>query len=344
MTTLSISQAGAKHGANGDATDTLRAHAAFMSSLALKHDLVARLIGARSFHYVDIPVHGNIGDLLILHGTMAFFTKKKLVPKIVAPTFGYRPEWTSDGEVVVFHGGGNFGDLYWNSGSQRLREQMVTLLPKNRIIVLPQTLHFSSAEKQHRSARIFRAHRDVHLCVRDEPSLRMATEFTDHVYLLPDMAHQLYPLGPQGNPAGVGTLLVNRADREKGASTAAWAHKISRKVDWPELVGTRERHIDRFRRAVRLLRRHGLGRPGSNVLSRAWIAYSKTLIQDAADLFAPHEHIVTDRLHAHILACLMNKRSTVVDNSYGKNSGYVNAWTAASGLVTLERQYRDSAL
>ena len=26
----------------------------------------------RPFHYVDLPVHGNIGDLLILHGTLAF--------------------------------------------------------------------------------------------------------------------------------------------------------------------------------------------------------------------------------------------------------------------------------
>jgi pyruvyl transferase EpsO len=342
VTTASISQAEVRHGTNSEATDAIRAHAAFMSSLPLKHDLVADLIGGRRFHYVDIPVHGNIGDLLILHGTMAFFRKKNLMPGIVAPSYGYRPEWISDDEVVVFHGGGNFGDLYWNSGSQRLREQMVTLLPKNRIIVLPQTLHFSSPEQRHRSARIFRAHQDVHLCVRDERSRRMAMEFSGHVYLVPDMAHHLYPLEPQDHRAAAGTLLVSRTDGEEADSTAAWAQKSPKKIDWPELVGTRERHIDRFRRALRLLRRYGLGRPGSNILSSAWIAYSQSLIRDAIDLFASHEHIVTDRLHAHILACLMNKRSTVVDNSYGKNSGYVSAWTAGSELVTLRRQRGDS--
>jgi pyruvyl transferase EpsO len=342
VTSLSISQAASARWTNSDSIEALDAHAALMASLPLRHDLLVSLIGGRRFHYVDIPVHGNIGDLLIMHGTMAFFRKKRLVPRIVAPTFGYRPEWIAKGDVVVFHGGGNFGDLYWTSGSQQLREQVVALLPETRIIVLPQTLHFSSEERRHRSMQIFRAHRDVHLCVRDEPSRRMAMEFTDHVYLLPDMAHHLYPLELRGNPGAAGTLLVSRTDGEEADSTAALAEKMPAKVDWPELVGTRERHIERFRRAMRLLRRYGLGMPGTSILSSAWIAYSQTLIRDAVDLFAPHEHIISDRLHAHILACLMNKRSTVVDNFYGKNSGYVDAWTAGSGLVTLQRQREDS--
>jgi pyruvyl transferase EpsO len=61
------------------------------------------------------------------------------------------------------------------------------------------------------------------------------------------------------------------------------------------------------------------------------------LVRRAVDLFASHDHIVTDRLHGHILACLMNKPSTIVDNSYGKNSSYVSQWTMSSPLVSLKK-------
>jgi pyruvyl transferase EpsO len=86
---------------------------------------------------------------------------------------------------------------------------------------------------------------------------------------------------------------------------------------------------------MRRAARGGLGPFGSRVLGRAWAAYANRLIGDAVDLFAASDHVVTDRLHGHILACLMDKPSTVVDNFYGKNFSYVNAWTAGSGLVTL---------
>lgn len=337
MISTPISHFGSRGAPGGNAVNGVDAHAVFMSALPLKHDLLAGLIGKRSFHYVDIPVHGNIGDLLIMHGTMAFYTKKKLRPRIIAPAMAYRSEWIRKGEVVVFHGGGNFGDLYWDCGSQRLREQVVQAMPENRIIVLPQTLHFSSLEERKRSARLFRGHPDVHLCVRDEPSRQVAMEFSDHVYLLPDMAHQLYPVKTPRNAASAGTLLISRTDEEKMDSAPAVAGKVSRTSDWPELVGTRERHVDRFRRAMRFLCRAGLGWSADRILSNAWMAYSGMLIADAIDLFAPHERIVTDRLHGHILACLMNKPSTVLDNFYGKNSSYVNAWTADSALVTLHK-------
>lgn len=305
-----------------------------MSELALRHNLLADLLGKRSFHYVDIPVHGNIGDLLILHGTMAFFRGKRLVPKSVAPAFAFGRNWIRDGDAVVFHGGGNFGDLYSASGSQPLREEIVRMFPGNRILVLPQTLHFSSQATRAKSARVFRAHPDVHLCVRDLNSLQIAGEFSDNVYLMPDMAHSLYPMRPGQSRAGEGTLLLARTDREKTVLPGALQERFATQSDWPELVGGRERQIDRFRRVMRMLPRRGFGMASSRLCSAAWVAYSARLIDDAIDLFSEHERIVTDRLHGHILACLMDLPNTVLDNSYGKNSAYVEAWTSGSALVS----------
>jgi pyruvyl transferase EpsO len=106
-------------------------------------------------------------------------------------------------------------------------------------------------------------------------------------------------------------------------------------TDWPEFVGNRERNIHLFRRAIGGFFRKGMGRPANRLLVNLWIAYSARLVADAAKLFARHEMVITDRLHGHILACLLNKENIVLDNIYGKNSRYTYAWTSSSELVTL---------
>lgn len=311
-------------------------HSLLMTALSDKHKTIVDLIDGRPFHYVDYPVHGNIGDLLIMQGTLAFFRRYKLTPRISAPEFSYNPAWIEPNDVILFHGGGNFGDLYTAFGMQAMRERVVSAYPRNRIVVLPQTLHFASMEARQNSARIFRNHPDVHICVRDYASYEIARDFTDHVHLLPDMAHQLYPIVPKHPPVR-GALLISRMDDEKRASAEGDATEYALMTDWPLVVGEREKNIDFFRRAMRSTYRLGLGWNANKLLTKSWAKYSGKLIDDAVALFSYYNAIATDRLHGHILASLMNKPSTVLDNSYGKNSGYVSAWTANSALVTLKK-------
>ncbi|GGI54045.1 polysaccharide pyruvyl transferase family protein [Oxalicibacterium solurbis] len=316
-------------------------HVELCNALMERHAVLAALIGDAPFHYVDIPTHGNVGDLLIMHGTLAFFRKQGLQPKTIAPHDAFDTRWVAPGDVVVFHGGGNFGDLY--PCFQQLRERVVQSCKDNRIVILPQSLHFSSDETMLRSAHIFRQHGDVHLCVRDRASLQTAALFTDNVLLLPDMAHQLYPLqAPQAAYMRPGALRISRIDDEAGETgDIAGAPHIDMLTDWPQFVGRRERRIELFRRAYGAFFRRGMGRWANRVLSPMWIGYSNRLIADAAKLFARHHLIVTDRLHGHILACLLDRNSIVLDNSYGKNSRYVQAWTRPSELVVLNGEQND---
>lgn len=312
-----------------------RTHEALSAELMARHDVLLDLIGCAPFHYVDIPTHGNVGDLLIMHGTLAFFRKHGLVPKLIAPYFAYDPRWIAPEDVIVFHGGGNFGDLY--PYFQELREHIVQNHRENRIIVLPQSLHFSSPEKMQESAQLFRMHADVHICVRDQVSYEMAQQFTDNVYLLPDMAHQLYPMYANHAEPSEGSLRISRVDDESTQQSGLRNMVSTTVTDWPEFVGEREVRINLFRRAIGAFFRRGLGWSANSILVRLWIAYSGRLIADAAQLFARHELIVTDRLHGHILACLLRKQNIVLDNSYGKNSRYVEAWTLDSELVMLQK-------
>jgi pyruvyl transferase EpsO len=322
---------------NDNAKKDNQRHASVMQALANEHEVLLGLIDGRPFHYVDIPVHGNIGDLLIMQGTLAFFSKHGIRPRITAPAFAYDADWIRDDDVIMFHGGGNFGDLYAAYGMQETREHIVATRPDNRIIVLPQTIHFSSDAERKRSAKIFRQHPDVHLCVRDAASHAIALEFTDHVYLLPDMAHQLYRLSGVTAANPVGNLRISRTDDEAHNAPVTINEHALTTTDWPALLGDRERHIETFRKVMRKSHKLGLTRVANRLLMDSWARYTQTLVSKAIELFASHEHIFTDRLHGHILACLMDKPNTVIDNSYGKNSTYVTAWTGYSDLVSVQQ-------
>lgn len=308
-------------------------HARISEELIAKHQLLADLIGKRSFHYVDYPMHGNVGDLLIMLGTLAFFKRTGLAPRLMSPFFSFKEKWVAPGDVIVFHGGGNFGDLY--PVCQQLRERIARALPGNRIVIMPQSIHFSTPEKAAASATFFRSHPDLHLCVRDAVSFEVARQFTDKVYLLPDMAHQLYPLASAATGPAKGTLLIRRVDDEKSADAGGGQVQSRTLTDWPQFVGKREIIIDLFRKVSSRLSRMGMGWLANYCISPLWMRYSQSLMVDATRLFGAHQQVVTDRLHGHILSFVMSIPSTVLDNSYGKNSRYATAWTSESELVIL---------
>jgi pyruvyl transferase EpsO len=55
--------------------------------------------------------------------------------------------------------------------------------------------------------------------------------------------------------------------------------------------------------------------------------------QRGVELLGRGRAIVTDRLHGHILSLLLDRPHVVVDNSYGKIGGVLDAWTGADPLV-----------
>jgi len=307
-------------------------HAGLMESLIEKHAPIAQLIGNQEFHYLDIPVHDNIGDTLIMQGTLEFFKKNNLRPKTISSCTSFKHQWVKSGDILVFHGGGNLGDLYQNINE--IREKIIQNFTKNTVIILPQTIHFESEDNLKKSVSIFQNHPDIHLFVRDKVSLELAKKFTQNVYLVPDMAHQLYPLKPS-TFVNRGNLRIQRLDIEKPEIPKSIQHLVFDKTtDWVEVVGQDKRLIDLFWRLEWRFNRYGWTFVSKH-LSKLWMPIANRFTRKAVKLFSPYEHIVTDRLHGHILACLMSKPNTVIDNSYGKNSTYMNEWTIESDIVTL---------
>ncbi|MFC7335332.1 polysaccharide pyruvyl transferase family protein [Rhodocista pekingensis] len=298
------------------------AHARVMDRLAAQVRTLSRFFppGGR-VAYLDLPLHGNVGDLLIYLGTERFLAEQRqrvVLRTTCAASPARIARRIGTGDLICLHGGGNFGDLY--PAHQEFRRAVVERFPDNRIVVMPQTVHFGDGSLWH-LLEPFRRHRRLTVCVRDRASARALAEAgIEDVVLVPDMAHLLWQDRPAGG--GGGPLYLLRRDQEApagvGPQTAAPA------FDWGDLIHPAERRC--FHLLQIAARRHLPVAP-------LWQPLAARLARRAERLLARHDHVVTDRLHGVILSALLSRRVTALDNSYGKVSAYVDLWLARSPLI-----------
>lgn len=301
-------------------------------------DITHHIPRAKPIVYLDYPIHLNFGDILILRGTERFFrdygyqvisraSYENATQRLLS---GITPEVT-----IVFHGGGNFGDLY--PVHQNHREEVIRRFPHNKIVVLPQTVHFGSADAAAKSAAVFRQHRDLTLFVRDEPSLAAtAGSFCDKVLLSPDMAHQLWPQPGRSKqdsskqesnvlelPNARPTLYFMRKDMEAANAQILFSEEECDTYDWMDFIPPWQRKI--YGAILRIHRAEAkLNRPLG--AQQMWYAYCDRLSAGMTNEFDRFGEVVTSRLHGLIFSTLLGKRVRYLDNSYGKLGNYANVW------------------
>jgi len=302
-----------------------------MEELKNRLRLLLNVIPPRSdICYIDYPVHGNGGDLLIMKGTEAFFKAYDIRVRARYSALDFPSGLDVPRHcILVLHGGGNFGDLY--PVHQKLRERIVAQYPRNRVVMLPQTIFYRSEDEFERTADVLNRHPDVHLYVRDTLSLQLARDKFKRcsVYLSPDMAHQLWPIRSRTAPDRE-LLRFLRTDIEKTAGQERLAASDAGDcLDWPTLFSrTEQKSIRAF--AVML------GKGGGRLaVGKMWSKYADRLVQKAIDRFGRYRAVQTSRLHGHILSCLMDKPHELLDNAYGKNANYYRTWTQGVATATL---------
>lgn len=67
----------------------LLSHETIMLDLKQKHQALIHIIGDSPVLYFDIPIYGNVGDLLIMQGTMQFFKEHKINVKNIFTALNY---------------------------------------------------------------------------------------------------------------------------------------------------------------------------------------------------------------------------------------------------------------
>lgn len=287
-------------------------------------------------YYIDYPVYSNGGDILIMKGAEAFFKSNNIRVSARYSVHDFHENIRiPDDHIIVLSGGGNFGDLY--DAHQNVRESIVKNYPRHRVVILPQTIFYKEESNIQKTAALFNQHKDLHLYVRDESSLQLATTYFQHchVKLLPDMAHQLWPIEVKQTPTRE-ELHFFRTDIEKNAEQTQ-SKSDGDYLDWPTLYNKYERKLIYYISK-------GLKKPAARAISQfIWMKYSNYLVNKAVRCFSDYRMIHTSRLHGHILSCLMAKPNLLIDNSYGKNSGYYRIWTHEVNTANMDSSSKASA-
>lgn len=332
-------------------------HGMIMDGLKQRLGRIAEVIPpARPVIYVDYPVHDNVGDLLIHQGADAFLSDYGYAVlgrfsihdfchtrRTGEPLVAFKPSIRDLDALVarydcslVLHGGGNLGDLW--PDFQLFREMLIARYSGTSIVILPQSVHFASANARERAARVFGGHRQLFTFVRDVESLAFILDDCGGAgEVVPDMAHQLW-----GKPAfaaatdTAGTLVQRRRDKERRNEAAAAPGAF----DWQDLKSGSDDLILRALRKWQIIDnplRHWI--PNYAL----WRIYRDHLVQRAVDRFHSYERIDTDRLHGLILGALMSKLVRYGDGTYGKLHRYAQLWLAQSDLIDEERAEHSAA-
>jgi pyruvyl transferase EpsO len=273
----------------------------------------------------DYPLHLNVGDLLIAMGTEQVLAENNIhiwkrysVHDMPASIRGM-----DDDVVILCHGGGNFGDLW--PIFQHGRERVLELYPRNRIVVLPQTVHFESHDRLCRSTERFRAHGNCHVFARDKRSLAtLQRAGVRHSSAMPDMAQYLWGSLLVDDCPGCEEQPMRFVRRDKESRDSAILRGDAAQVcDWPNVIGRSTSRLSRL--TINAIQRQ------STIGLRAqkywqWRPMQNRLIHDGISFFSRYREIYSNRLHGMILGLLLGRKVCASDNSYGKLSSYRDTW------------------
>lgn len=302
---------------------------------------------------IDFPNHGNVGDVLIWLGQRRWLRDHDYDVAYVCDQRSYSPHTLRKRigrGTVLIHGGGNLGDLWpqW----QAFRERVVAELPDQRIVQLPQSIHFREEGNARRAAAVLDAHPDLHLLLRDEASLAFARErFAARSALCPDFAFGLGPLARPAEP-DLDRLVLSRTDAERSAAAldaggadhafvTDWTVQRPTDTGYSQTWERLQHHSWHFGRRLNrptpptMLALDGLG------VVYEWLARDRARF--GRRLLSRGRVVVTDRLHGHVLALLLGIPNVVLDTGYGKIAGFVEAWTASAAASRIAQTPEDAA-
>ncbi|MET1028335.1 MAG: polysaccharide pyruvyl transferase family protein [Dongiaceae bacterium] len=305
-----------------------------IASLSARIDTVLSpaLTNLSSFALVDFPDHDNVGDSAIWLGEVAYLTGRGVKPSYVCTLADYSADdlrrLVPKGPILI-HGGGNFGDIW--PRHQQFREAILAQFPDREVIQLPQTLHYGSEAGISQTAAIIEKHGNFTLFVRDQRSYDIAKAFPCRVVLCPDMALCLGPLDRPSQPQH-DLFCLMRTDKERSEAIASAAAEFPRDAVIRDWVGQRRRERTLYKMTSVSLN------PFLSPAERKYQSLNSLAgrqLKRGVQLLSSGRYVMTDRLHAHLISLLLRIPHIVLDNSYGKVSGFIEQWTHESELFQI---------
>jgi exopolysaccharide biosynthesis predicted pyruvyltransferase EpsI len=277
----------------------------------------------------DLQYHFNVGDHLIYEGMLSFLkmTNKKCIDK--ASRFSFKSPKLNKEIVIIFHGGGNLGDLY--PEHMTFLKLLVDTYPQNKIIVFPQTIYYQNNENLTADFKILNKHSNLTICARDELTFNiLESNFSGKNLLLPDMAF-FFDYKTYNNNHKLGSksknLYLKRNDIELNNNNGYKANKDFDIKDWPKLIYYPDIFIYRIAQRIFIKKISFIDKYLIDFYESYFDNFMrKRIITASIIFFNNYKVIVSSRLHGGILAILLDIDCVLLNNSYGKNKAVFDTW------------------
>lgn len=279
-----------------------------------------------NYIFLDLPYYSNIGDTLIWLGTEELFNELsgKCIGRHSKETFDFR--LLPHDCTILLQGGGNMGDT-WRE-HQEFRNEVVRLYPDNRIIFLPQTIYYDSKDTLDNDIELLNKHQHLTICARDEFSFNLLKDngFTGNMLLIPDMAFCINrkTLRSMMLKTGNECLFLLRNDKEfpKQYHQRTDPFKDAVFEDWPSIQESGYKAWN-----------YVLTHDNKDVDDFFQNHYLPERIKEGVEFASKYKVTYSTRLHVIILRLLLGLEVNVLDNSYGKNSHFIDTWLKESPLI-----------
>jgi len=277
---------------------------------------------AKEVLLVGFPSHKNSGDSMIWLGTLEYLQTLEVKVLYQADRSRFSQAYIDSkfpNVPILIHGGGNFGDLW--PGFQDFCERVVSNNLDRLVIQLPQSIHFVDENRAISSHEVLSKHSNFIVLMRDHNSLDEVRRLFPKVQSVfcKDLAFGLDISKFRANTRR-GTIAILRHDKEQllvldkilcEYEITDWHHNIFQKIYWLtlQIILILHKRIPISRVIVTRA-----------VLNAVYKAMAQVNVRSAFGIIKRSDLIITDRLHAHVLATLCGIQNLVLDNSYGKIS------------------------
>lgn len=269
-----------------------------------------------------LPEHGNLGDYAIGYAERSFlrvaFPDIKLV-EVTTQSWqrckNFYGDIITNEDIIFISGGGYIGNL-WQSGT--IVKGVIASFPDNVKIMFPNTLTCANYDDATvcAEAEFYKNQRNLFMFAREQSTYRRFLQYgfriKDELQLFPDMALSLNPdVVPLEGRAGA--LLCFRNDVEKVGSDDDITYIKDILNGLKVTISETDIHLHR---------------------TIKWLAGERELDKKLRE-FGNVRLVITDRLHAMILAAVTGTPCIAFDNATHKVSGVYQQWLASLPYIKL---------
>lgn len=292
----------------------------------------------RDYVFLDLPYHPNVGDTLIAMAAQFYLSRFKFRCLYYSSEFTFDDRYISPDTLIIFNGGGNFGDLWQNYTD--FRNKLIRKYPQNHILILPQSVMYKDENHLKTDVELYSSCKHITICARDKQSYDYLTiHFKDNnVLLVPDLAFYSDDKYLKHSYGSNKTLFLKRDDKEfVDNSSYSIVPKDAEIHDWPTME---RRPFPYWLYSMFAKVNVRVGKYLCKKLS--WWAedyyWQEVLhpynVKSGINFVNRYDTVYTTRLHVAIISVLLDKKAFFFDNSYHKNRALYETWLQDSDNIT----------